>query len=217
MLDWLVVDVLFSRTQCLLLPLVVHLSNFNELSLNCQPDVTNVTEWAHDSLSENNVFKTELLTWKVGVKTHSNWTSYNVSVTSYSVQHSLGLYVVRAYKANISYFWQTSNTARRQETIMSWNTSAAWKHGIKMALLLMITPTLKRLMPRFPWTRLISLTDGMNFACNAVRCAWGILFCVICWDLKLKDPSSNIMEGPHKAYQKLCLLCTCQTHIKWKK
>lgn len=38
--DFLLMFYLAEHNVCLLLPLVAHLSNFNELSLNCQPDVT---------------------------------------------------------------------------------------------------------------------------------------------------------------------------------
>lgn len=103
-----------------------------------------------------------------------------------------------------------TNIACSQETIMSWNTNAVWNHGIKTALLLMITPTFKCLTPRFSWTHLISLTDGSIYASNAVR--W-----VRCDLNGMHRPIICCYGETAQGLPTCILLCTCWTQIKYKK
>lgn len=90
---------------------------------------------------------------------------------------------------------ESTNVSHRQETMMSWNTKSVWKHRLKMALLLMLTPTFKHLPPTSSWTHLITLTEEVSDMPDKHVI---FFFLMICWDLrKWNNQSSNVMEGPH--------------------
>lgn len=68
---------------------------------------------------------------------------------------------------------------RRQERIMSWNAKCVWGRRMKLALLLVLTPTFEHLMPRLQENHLITLTDGNSNLTN-----YHLIFAVIEWKIK---------------------------------
>lgn len=152
-LGWLTVYVLFTRTQCLLLPLVANLWNINEISLK-----------RHSADSDMQVFSSAPSrgsSWHLLRRQYSNrcWQKWKVTrllpvyrVADASVTphpYGFGGVFTRVHASQMSHFGKRyALWEHRQETIMSWNAKCVWGRRMKLALLLVLTPTFEHLMPR---------------------------------------------------------------------